>query len=190
MNTTFDLGVDLVSRLGKYAAPYEDRTPVDTIRRILDRLDSMSDRSASNGGTSVNGGNRDTTGLPRLDATNPPSLLHSRVRGTIGTRSFTKWNDLMRIAHELGFEKAGSFEQLKKMSTAPIQAGEYSDSGYHFLPELGLSIQGVDANRAWDYALQLAKRVPVPIEAVVQWRHNDKAARPGESALLAWAPNG
>lgn len=126
--------------------------------------------------------------MARLDVTNPPNLQHARVHGTIGTRAFSNWNELLRIVHELAYEKAGSFEELKRMSAAPIRPGKHDDSGFTFLTNLGLSIQGLDANRAWEYSILLAKRIPVAVEAVVQWRHTDKAARPGESAILVWEP--
>jgi hypothetical protein len=187
MNTTFDLGADLINRLKKHAIPYEDRTPVDTIRRILDQFEHDFDRGTvfTKG---QNGTHEDISGTEQLDVRNPPNLQHTRVRGTIGTRAFSNWNELLRIVHELAYEKAGSFEELQKMTAAPIRRGQHDDSGFSYLPNLGLSIQGVDANRAWEYSILLAKRIPVAIKAVVEWRHNDKAARPGDSALLVWDP--
>jgi hypothetical protein len=187
MNTTFDLGADLINRLKKHAIPYEDRTPVDTIRRILDQFEHDFD-SGTAFTKGQNGTREDISGLERLDVTDPPSLQFTRVRGIIGTRPFSNWNDLLRIVHELAYEKAGSFDELKRMSAAPIRPGQHDDSGYTYLPDLRFSIQGLDANRAWEYSFMLAKRIPVAIKAVVEWRHNDKAARPGESALLVWDP--
>lgn len=187
VNTTFDLGADLIERLKKHAVPYEDRTPVDTIRRILDQLEAGS-QSAAPSLEGENGARQGTSELAQLDVRKPPNLHHARVHGTIGPYTFSNWNDLLRIAHKLGFEKAGSFEELKKISAAPMRPGEHDDSGFTYLPELGFSLQGLDANRAWEYAIHLAKRIPVPVEAVVQWRHTEKAAHPGESARLAWSP--
>jgi len=71
---------------------------------------------------------------------------------------------------------------------ARIRSGNHSEKGYHFIPEIGLSLQGVDANRAWAYSLRLAKAVSVPIFISFEWRNNDKAAFPGKSGVLEWNP--
>jgi hypothetical protein len=127
-------------------------------------------------------------GVRQFDSKRPPSLFHTRVRGEFATTSFSNWNDLLRIAHVHAFKKAGSFEELRKMTRAQIRKGAYSDEGYKFVPEIGVSIQGVDAGHAWDYALRLAIHLKVPVKAEIEWRHNDKAAHPGERGILVWTP--
>jgi hypothetical protein len=95
---------------------------------------------------------------------------------------------LLRIAHIHAFKKAGSFEELRKMTRAQVRKGAYSDEGYRFVPEIGVSIQGVDAGHAWEYALRLAVHLKVPVKAELEWRHNDKAAHPGERGYMFWMP--
>src|SRR5205814_8636802 len=113
-------------------------------------------------------------GARTLDPLRPPDLFHTRVRGTFGSTAFSNWNDLVRIAHVQGFAKAGSFDQLRDVTHAQIRKGSHSDSGYHSLPEIGISVQGVDANHAWTYSLRLAQYLNSPIRAIVEWRHNQK----------------
>ena len=74
------------------------------------------------------------------------------------------------------------------MTQAQIRKGSHSDSGYRSLPEIGISVQGVDANHAWTYSLRLAQYLKCPIKTVVEWRHNEKAAHPGEMGVLEWSP--
>jgi hypothetical protein len=124
----------------------------------------------------------------RLDPLRPPDLFHTRARGTFGSAAFSNWNDLVRTAHIHAFAKAGSFEELRKVTHAQIRKGSHSDSGYHALPDIGISVQGVDANHAWTYSLQLAKYLGTPIRAFIEWRHNEKAAYPGEQGILEWNP--
>jgi len=124
----------------------------------------------------------------KLDPLRPPDLFHTRVRGTFGLSTFSNWNDLLRAAHIQAFAKAGSFEELANMTQARIQKGSQSGSGYRPLSEIGISIQGVDANHAWTYSLRLAQYLKIPLRAVVEWRHNQKAAHPGERAILEWEP--
>ena len=114
--------------------------------------------------------------------------FHTRVRGEFGSTLFSNWNDLLRIAHIHAFKKAGGFEELRKLTRAQIRKGAYSDEGYRFVPEIGVSIQGVDAGHAWEYTLRLAIHLKVPVKAEIEWRHNDKAAHPGERGFMFWTP--
>lgn len=122
------------------------------------------------------------------DGERPPSLLHTRVRGEFVGTPFSNWNDLLRIAHIHAFKEARSFEELRKMTRAQIRKGSYSDEGYRFVPEIGISIQGVDADHAWEYALRLAVHLKVPLNVEIEWRNNDKAAHPGERGVMVWTP--
>jgi hypothetical protein len=123
-----------------------------------------------------------------FDPLRPPDLAHTRARGNFDTAPFSKWNDLLRTAHIGAFAKVGSFEELKKITNAQILKGNHSDNGYHFLPEIGISLQGVDSNHAWTYSLRLAQYLKIPIHAMVEWRHNAKARYPGQTGILEWSP--
>jgi hypothetical protein len=124
----------------------------------------------------------------QFDPQRPPSLLHTRVSGEFGPASFSNWNDLVRIAHVQAFKQARSFEELRKITRAEIKKGSYLDEGYHFVPDIGISVQGADAAHAWEYALRLAIYLKVQLKAEVEWRNNDKAAYPGKRGILAWTP--
>jgi hypothetical protein len=128
-------------------------------------------------------------GARAFDPVRPPNLAHTRAHGTFDGAQFSKWNDLLRTAHIQAFAKVGSFDALKKITHAQILNGNHSnDRGYHFLPEIGISLQGVDSIHAWSYSLRLAQHLSVPLQATVEWRHNDKAAYPGQTGFLEWSP--
>lgn len=59
---------------------------------------------------------------------------------------------------------------------------------FHYIPEIGISVQGVDARHAWTYALCLAKFTRTPIKVTVTWRNKEKSAFPGESGIIEWQP--
>src|SRR5438046_4532767 len=179
MSITLEIPEALYKRLQKHAVPFVD-TPLSVIEKWADHFEY-----AQNGKTAS------TAELPtveygakKLDPLRPPDLFHTRARGTFGTTPFSNWNDLVRIAHIAAFKKAGSFDELRHVTYAQVAKDERSDSGYKFVKEIGISVQGVDANHAWQHALRLAKYLREPLRAIIEWRHNPKAAHPGETGLL------
>lgn len=171
----------LYKRLQKHAVPFVD-TPLSVLEKWADHFESSNDRSKR----SIAEHPTVEYGAKALDPLRPPDLFYTRVRGIFGALAFSNWNDLVRIAHTEAFNKAGSFDGLRNITHAQIRNGSHSDSGYRSLPKIGISIQGVDANHAWTYSLHLAQYLRFPLRAVVEWRHNDKAARPGERGILEW----
>src|SRR5262245_58876034 len=147
----------LLKRLQQHATPFVD-TPVSVIERWADFYEKhnrplKSDSKSSNG---KNPPHEIPNGVRQFDAKRPPSLLHTRVRGEFDSMPFSNWNDLVRIAHAHAFKKAGGFEELRKMTRAQIRKGAYSDEGYKFVPEIGVSIQGGEAGYAWMDSLRVA----------------------------------
>jgi hypothetical protein len=60
------------------------------------------------------------------------------------------------------------------------------DEGGRPISEIGISIQGVDANHAEKHALRLAVYLHIPLRAEIEWRRKDEAAFPGERGFLMW----
>ena len=88
------------------------------------------------------------------------------------------------VAHK----RLGSFDALRRVSTANLREGKYEESGYRYLQDADLSIQGVDSNLAWDHSLRVARAIEIPIDVRFEWRNKEAADRPGEEAILEWAP--
>lgn len=170
----------LYKRLQKHAVPFVD-TPLSVIEKWADHFETAKAASIAELPTVE-------YGAKKLDPIRPPDLFHTRARGTFRTTPFSNWNDLVRVAHIAAFNKAGSFDELRNATHAQIRNGSHSDSGYRYLPEIGISVQGVDANHAWTYSIRLAQYLNSPIRATVEWRHNEKAAHPGERGILEWNP--
>jgi len=186
MSIKLEIPESLFTRIQKHAIPFVDLTPVSVIERWADYFEGQP--SESNGQSAPLCHKAESVGK-KFSPSTPPDLMHSRCRGTFGAISFRKWNDLVRIAHTEALAKAQSFEALKTVTHAQIREGDHSgDSGYHFVSEIGISVQGVDANHAWLYALHLAQYLKTPLRATIEWRHNDKAAFPGETGVIEWVP--
>jgi hypothetical protein len=187
MSIQLEIPDALFERIKKHAIPFVDLTPVSVLERWAEHFEktktcAVPTPRAATSRTAIQAGRT-------FNPFSPPSLLHTRCFGTFGSKLFRKWNDLVRIAHIQAHAKAGSFEALRSATHAQIREGDHSgDAGFHFVPEIGISIQGVDANKAWDYSLRLAQYLLVPLSVRVEWRHKDGAAFPGETALLEWKP--
>jgi hypothetical protein len=126
-----------------------------------------------------------------LDPNAPIDLHHTRVlRAFIGGSEVGRpnWNRLVHAMHEEAFRHGVSQEALLKLTKSNGIKGENNNFGFHYLPEVNISIQGVDANLAWRSVLHLAKELKISLEVWLEWRKKDGAAYPGETAKLVWPP--
>ncbi len=186
MSINLEIPDSLFTRIQKHAIPFVDLTPISVIERWADHFEGQKVETGS--------APNSTTPAPeplgkKFSPLTPPDLMHTRCRGTFGTLHFRKWNDLVRIALTQAFAKTQSFEALRAVTHAQIRNGDHSgDSGYRYMPEIGISVQGVDANHAWQHALGLAQFLKTPLRTTLEWRHNDKAAFPGETGTIEWTP--
>lgn len=110
------------------------------------------------------------------------------LQATVGSRKASKWNELLIAAHAEALAHLGSLNAIRRVSPAALADGNREDSGYHFIPSLGFSIQYVDSNNAWQYSLKIAQALRVEIDVAFMWRHREGALRPGESGELHWHP--
>lgn len=131
--------------------------------------------------------------LPTAIQLNPdthPSLAFSRViSATVDGQPIhrPKWNTIMVHMHLLSLKRLGSFEALRRASGASLRKGQYEDEGFKYISEGDFSVQGVDANKAWDHSLKLARAVKVDIHVLFEWRDFDEAAHPGKTGILEWS---
>ena len=165
---------------------------VDTRESIVQRL--IDDAVARRGVNSSGNGYAQAIGDKhrRLNPDSPDNLAFTRVRSaTIDGRELNrpKWNGIMDHLHILGLQRLGSFDTLKRKSSAHLRQGRFEDNGYKYLDEADLSIQGVDSNLAWAHSLRLVRVLRVPIRLTVEWRDAEGAAHPGQTAVLEWTPS-
>jgi uncharacterized protein (DUF2252 family) len=66
----------------------------------------------------------------------------------------------------------------------PAKATQYSNEGYKYYPELGISVQGQAAQDAWKETERIAAKWAIPVEVEFQWRQHAKAQHPGRSGFL------
>jgi hypothetical protein len=71
----------------------------------------------------------------------------------------------------------------------PAKPTQYSESGFVYYPDLGISIQGQSAQDIWKEINRIANKWAIPVEVEFQWRQNDKAQHPGRSGFLKVGSN-
>lgn len=187
MSVQIDLPDSTYEKLQSLAVGFVD-TPATVIERLIK---AYKERETSAISQPQSPGISESLGdsVRVFDPSRPPDLFHTIVQGEFNGVRFSRWNDLVRIAMEQTYKKAGSFEALKRYTNAQIREGSHSDSGYRYIPQIGISVQNVDANHAWQHACRLAQLLRVPIQATVDWRLKENASYPGQRGLLKWDPS-
>jgi hypothetical protein len=178
MSPLVDLSPTTFTRLQAHAVPL-----VDTIESVINRL---LDAYETKGGTPVtpadDGG--ETGSARQFNPNTPPDLTHTKVLaiefdGKPLARGEVNWNGLLNAAVRAARAKAKSTAELKKLVTVNFVEGQKTDEGYRFLSDIGISVQGQDANGAWRGACHAARQLGCELKATFIWREKEAAAFPG-----------
>ncbi|MCA9735501.1 hypothetical protein KC799_25410 [candidate division KSB1 bacterium] len=187
MSPVIRISDEIFQRLQKHATPLVD-TPATVIEKILDYCENgeiIESRKITKS-TEINSNKDD---FIKLDPDSPQDLTHTKIlNGMFGNKKILNWNSLIQVAHIYAMEKTEDFFRLSEISISNISKGQRRDKGFHFIPEIGISIQGENANDTWKRALHLAKKLNLEIEILFEWRVKAKAANPGKKGYLYWKP--
>jgi hypothetical protein len=168
----------IYKRLQALAVPFED-TPITVIEKLLNEYEARYQSQQVS----------ETENYRVLEPDAVSNLHHTRVlRTVIGGQEIHQpnWNKIVDAAHGIAIRQGFSVEDLIKLTLSHIVQGEKISSGFHYLPEVNISIQGVDSNLAWRNTLHLMKNLKMPIEIYFEWRDKEGAAYPGEKGKFIW----
>jgi hypothetical protein len=121
------------------------------------------------------------------EAASPPSLKHTKLLSAELNGKLLRncnWNALLVEAVRAAKARAKSPDELRTLIIVPFLTNKKEKEGYKFLPDIGLSVQGQDANAAWKASYHIAKQLGLAIKAEFFWRHKGDAAHPGETGVL------
>lgn len=163
------------ARLQKHAVPLVDDAN-SVVARALDALDAASD-------------NEKPEPLA-FGMTNTPDLSFTTVKfasvdGKILPSSETFWNSILLAVVRVAAGNGLPQSQITQKLLANYVAGKKEEGGYKYLPEIDLSIQGLDANGAWKATALLAQSLGIQVKVQFAWQNHPKAAKPGAYAALA-----
>ncbi len=116
-----------------------------------------------------------------------PGLSFTRITAAkIGGVPIKKVNWANLLLEMIASLKAKGLSGAKLVSElqVPAKSTEYSNDGYTYHPQLGISVQGQSAQDAWKEVERIAVKWAIPVEVEFQWRQHKNAQHPGRSALL------
>lgn len=178
----------LFGRLQAIATPFVD-TPASVIERLLDLYDSRTGQGRQSP-PEVRSNHGFVIVVKDFSPYDAPDLRHTRiVQAEIAGQTASHWNELVHLAHRQAVAKVKDMDALRSSTLSNIVPGRKSDSGFHYLSDINVSVQNVEANTAWKNALHLAKRFNLEISVQFEWPDRDGAAMPGKRGRLAWSPN-
>ncbi len=179
MTPQVTLEASTIERMKAHAEPL-----VDTFDSVANRaLDALDAQKAEKDGS--------TKDERVLNPASPPNLAYTTVKSVVMNGqhlppSETYWNSLL-LAAVRECPKHLTKEQIRKVIICNFVVGKKEDHGYKYLEDVGLSIQGQDANNAWKATYRILQAIKVPVEVTFVWQDNPKAAAPGSSGKLAVA---
>lgn len=157
----------------------------DTPATVLDRI--VAEHRAQGGGTATGSA---AGSQPLYSPGTIPEMRFTKIEqveleGFIA--EIDKWNDLVEAVVLGCIEKGHDRETVRRKLDANTVKGRESAAGFRHIEAAGFSFQGLDAQRACEAAVNLAKAFGLSLKVRFRWRENPKAARPGASAMIAAA---
>ncbi len=187
---TVEISSPTFRKLQELAEPFVD-TPEDVIRRLVDAaIQSGDSAKPEETGPLQSKGPRQAM---MIDPEHPEDLTHTRIlKARIDGEPVPrpKWNGLVHLMHVRALRRLESVDAVMKVTKSNVRVDEFTERGFVFLPEAGISIQGVEARLAWESVLRLAQTLNIPVEVEFEWHSKEKAAHPGVLARMSWSPDG
>lgn len=103
-----------------------------------------------------------------------------------GSNPGNRWANLITAGIKLAVKMGFTILDLQKNTSINLIKGEERERGFKFIPNVGLSYQGMDANKTWENALKLAQLTKQNIYVEFEWSNNPNAVHPGKKEILFW----
>jgi hypothetical protein len=164
------LSDNLFARLQSHAVPL-----VDSIETVIARAVDALEQSTAPAAAPSDARSFNPAAPPNLHHTTPKQI---KLNGKTFPKNETYWNYLMYACAREAAKQGLTADQVLALMVVPAVAGKKDDNGYKFLPEVGVSIQGQDANGAWKQAHKFAEDLKLELEVEFTWQNVEKAAMP------------
>ena len=181
MSPIIDLSSETFARLQQHAVPL-----VDNIETVINRLLDAYEEKRTN---PEDGLSRPADEIRKFNPASPPDLKHTRVLvaslcGKQLSRSESNWNGMLNAAIREAKGQLSSLDEVQRLVIVNCVVGRKDDEGYRFLSDVGLSVQGQDANAAWKATHHILRQLRCSADIQFAWRSKEDAAFPGSSGRL------
>jgi hypothetical protein len=171
------------ARLQRLATPL-----VDNIESVIARLADYYEEEGASASRPQSGPATREPAAQTFNPNSPPDLRFTKVLqikiGGVAVRKPT-WNGLLNEMVQRCRGRITGADDARRLILVNFVSGQKEDEGFRFIPEVGLSIQGQDANAAWRSASHLGRQLGIAVEVAFVWRHKEGAAYPGITGCLA-----
>ncbi len=177
MTPSVEISPQTFTRLQAHAIPLVDNIE-SVINRFIDYYEAKS-------GTPVveSSGDAESSNTRQFSPFNPPDLTHTKVLAVefngkpLDGR--TNWGSLLIAAIREAKAKAKSISDFKKLIVVNFVERQKEDEGYKFYSDMGISVQGQDANYSWKGACHIAQQLGCSLHVTFVWREKEGAAFAG-----------
>ncbi len=189
MPTTVVLPDALVTKMQRVAVPLKD-THITVIDRAVDALIEKT--------LGADGPKTSATTKPAADGSTlypadaPPSLTFTKplaitLAGTALPKNELYWNLLLFRVISAAAKKMDK-QALRQAILVNKVEGKSEGSGFRYIPDALLSVQGADANNAWKATIHLIKAAGLTVDVTFRWDTNEGAANPGQVGRMSYIP--
>jgi hypothetical protein len=126
----------------------------------------------------------------QFNPASPPNLRFTTcsqvtVNGKLIPKVLTNWNGFLIEVVRAVYKQIGDPEAMCSMLwVANSVVGKKEDSGYKFISDIGISIQGQDASAAFKQIYVLSTLSDVKFTVSFEWQNNEKAIYAGRRGYL------
>ena len=166
---------------------------VDTYESVIDRaVDALIEKNGKIAGAAVTTGTPTSAGVIAYPMEAPPSLTFSKPTAiTLNGQQLDKdelyWNLLLFKVIAIAATKLLP-HQLRQALLVNYREGQDERSGFRYIPEAKVSVQGADANGAWKATSHLIRSAQLQVDVVFRWDVKEGAAKPGQIGRMTYEP--
>jgi uncharacterized protein with ParB-like and HNH nuclease domain len=128
-------------------------------------------------------------GVIEFSVVEPPHLRHSQVQvlKVNGSELPASWSAVLQELLRLAHVRDHGLAEIATHAGVPLQAGNVMTNGFSPVPGTDFSLQGQNADHAYEAACKLARWLGIGFYILFRWRDKQGAAYPGATGLLRMA---